>query len=165
MPDRCADCGFIYDLSQSAAVEWKIRARVAEVVAILLARDVNLRSRRQPGVWSPLEYGCHLRDMLLVQRERVLAARRMDQPDCPPSGRDERVVHDGYAEQEPEDVARQLGDAAQMFSNVLARLTADDWNRTVIYHYPETCQRSLRWVAIHTMHEAQHHLLDIRRQV
>ena len=62
-------------------------------------------------------------------------------------------------------MARQLADAAQMFSNVLARLTADDWDRTVIYHYPETCERSLRWVAIHTMHEAQHHLLDIRRQV
>jgi DinB superfamily len=163
--DQCGDCGFVYDLSQSAAVEWKIRERVAEVVAILLARDVNLRSRRQPGVWSPLEYGCHLRDMLLVQRERVLAARRIDQPDCPSSGREERVGHDGYAEQEPEDVARQLGDAAQMFSNVLTRLTADDWDRTVIYHYPETCQRSLRWVAMHTMHEAQHHLLDIRRQV
>ena len=111
------------------------------------------------------EYGCHLRDMLLVQRERVLAARRVDRPDCPPSGRDERVVHDGYAEQEPEDVARQLADAAQLFSNVLARLAADDWDRTVIYHYPETRERPLRWVAIHTLHEAQHHLLDIRRQV
>ena len=74
-------------------------------------------------------------------------------------------MHDEYAEQEPEDVARQLADAAQMFSNVLARLTADDWHRTVIYHYPETCERSLRWVAMHTLHEAQHHLLDIRRQV
>lgn len=163
--DQCADCGFVYDLSQSAAAERSIRERVAEVVAILSARDVNSRSRRQPGVWSPLEYGCHLRDMLLVQRERVLAARRMERPDCPPMGRDERVVHDGYAEQEPEDVARQLAGAAQMFSNVLARLDADDWDRTVIYHYPETCERSLRWVAIHTMHEAQHHLLDIHRQV
>ncbi len=165
MPDQCADCGFIYNLSRSAAVERNIREYVAEVVAILRVRDINLRSRRQPGVWSPLEYGCHLRDTLLVQRERVLAARRMDQPDCPPSGRDERVAHDGYAEQEPEDVARQLADAAQMFSNVLARLSADDWDRTVIYHYPETCERSLRWVAMHTMHEAQHHLLDMRRQV
>ena len=75
------------------------------------------------------------------------------------------LFRSGYAEQEPEDVARQLADAAQMFSNVLARLTADDWHRTVIYYYPETCERSLRWVAMHTLHEAQHHLLDIRRQV
>jgi DinB superfamily len=136
--DQCADCGFVYDLSQSGTVERDIRERVAQVVAILRATEVNLRSRRRPGVWSPLEYGCHLRDMLLVQRERVLAARRVDRPDCSPSGRDERVVHDGYVEQEPEDVARQLADAAQLFSNVLARLSANDWDRTVIYHYPET---------------------------
>jgi len=127
--DQCADCGFNYDLSQSAAAGWSICERVAEVVTILHARDCNVRSRRQPDVWSPLEYGCHLRDMLLVQRERVLAARRMDRPNCPPSGRDERAVHDGYAEQEPKDVARQLADAAQMFSNVLVRLSADDWDR------------------------------------
>lgn len=163
--DQCPDCGFVYDLSQSGTVERDIRERVADVVAILRNRKVDLRSRRQPGVWSPLEYGCHLRDMLLVQRERVLAARRADRPDCSPSGRDERVVHDGYAEQQPEDVARQLADAAQLFSNVLTRLAAEDWDRAVVYHYPETRERSLRWVAIHTLHEAQHHLLDIRRQV
>lgn len=165
MADRCLECGFVYDPGQSATVARDIRERVAEAVAVLRDHDVKLRLRRQPGVWSPLEYGCHLRDMLLVQRERVLAARRMDRPDCPSSGRDERVVHDGYAEQEPEDVARQLTDAAQLFSNVLARLAADDWDRTVIYHYPETSERSLRWVAVHTLHEAQHHLLDIRRQL
>ena len=165
MTDQCPDCGFVYDLSKAGTVERDIRERVADVVAILRDREANLRSRRQPGVWSPLEYGCHLRDILLVQRERVLAARRMDRPDCPPSGRDERVIHDGYAEQQPEDVARQLADAAQLFSNVLARLGADDWDRAVIYHYPETRERSLRWVAVHTLHEAQHHLRDIRRQV
>ncbi|MEB4211854.1 DinB family protein [Mycobacterium sp. 94-17] len=165
MADRCADCGFVYDLSQSAGVARAIPERVAEVAAILRGREADLRSRRRPAVWSPLEYACHLRDMLLVQRERVLAARRIDGPDCLPSGRDERVVHDGYAEQEPEDVARQLADAAQLFANVLARLGPDDWDRSVVYHYPETRERSLRWVALHTMHEAQHHLLDIRRQL
>src|ERR1700744_80188 len=30
--DQCADCGFVYDVSQSAAVARKIRERVAEVV-------------------------------------------------------------------------------------------------------------------------------------
>jgi hypothetical protein len=79
-------------------------------------------------------------------------------------GRDERVEHDGYADQDPQDVARQLADAAKLFGNVLTRLDADDWDRTVVYHYPETHERSLRWVAIHTLHDVHHHLLDIRRQ-
>jgi hypothetical protein len=159
------DCGFVYDLGNSAAVVQELPARIAEVAEILRRRDIDLRSRRRPDVWSPLEYGCHLRDMLLVQRERVLAARWMDRPDCTPLGRDERVLHDGYADQEPDEVARQLADAAQLFANVLARLSPDDWDRVVVYHYPETSERSLHWVAVHTMHEAQHHLLDIRRQV
>lgn len=80
-------------------------------------------------------------------------------------GRDERDFHDGYAEQDPVDVARQLTDAAQMLGNVLSRLARDDWDRIVVYHYPEASERSLRWVAVHTMHEAQHHHLDIRRQL
>jgi hypothetical protein len=80
-------------------------------------------------------------------------------------GREERVEHDGYAEQEPDDVARQLADAAKLFGNVLARLAANDWDRTVVYNYPETNERSLRWLALHTAHDVQHHLLDIFRQV
>jgi DinB superfamily len=165
MTKQCEECGFTYDLAQARVVPENMRERVVEVVAILCGRDVDLRTRRQPNVWSPLEYGCHLRDMLLVQRERVLAAGRVNRPDCPSMGRHKRVEHDGYAEQEPEDVARQLADAAKLFGNVLARLGAEDWERTVVYHYPETRERSLRWVAVHTLHEARHHLLDIRRQV
>jgi hypothetical protein len=94
------------------------RERVTEILAILRGCDIDLRTRSRPGVWSPLEYACHLRDVLLVQRERVLAARSTNRPDCYPMGRDERVEHDGYAEQEPEDVARQLAAAAQLFGNV-----------------------------------------------
>jgi len=165
VPDHCAECGFAYNLSQAEAAGDRVRARVEQVVAILHEHDVDLRSRPRPGVWSVLDYGCHLRDMLFVQRERVLAARRADRPDCAPMGREERVEHDGYAEQEPGDVARQLTDAAKLFANVLARLGTDDWDRTVLYHYPETRERSLRWLAVHTVHEAQHHLADIRRQL
>lgn len=165
MTEECAQCGFVYDLSKVATAVEAINERVGAAAAVLRDRDVDVRSRRHPEVWSPLEYGCHLRDVLLVQRERVLAALRTDRPDCAPMGRDERVVHDGYAQQEPVDVARQLADAAQMFGNALARLSDDDWNRTLLYHFPETSERSLRWVAMHTLHEAQHHVRDITHQI
>lgn len=80
-------------------------------------------------------------------------------------GRDERVDHDGYAAQEPDDVAGQLIIAAQLFANVLGRLNPDDWDRRVMYAYPRPAERSLRWVAVHTLHEVSHHLLDARRQL
>ncbi|WP_081396227.1 DinB family protein [Mycobacterium colombiense] len=165
MTDPCAGCGFTYDLRQAETAGDGIRATAAEVVALLCNSGAGVRRRARPDVWSPLEYGCHLRDVLLVQRERVLAARRVNGADCASMGREERAEHDGYNEQDPLEVARQLTDAAMLFSNVLARLSADDWDRTVVYHYPETRERSLRWVAVHTAHELQHHLLDIRRQL
>lgn len=165
MTDPCAGCGFTDDLRQAATACDDICAAAAEVVALLCDSGIDMRLRARPDLWSPLEYGCHLRDVLLVQRERVLAARRVNGADCASMGREERAAHDGYNEQDPIAVARQLGDAATLFNNVLARLAADDWDRTVVYHYPETSERSLRWVAVHTAHELQHHLLDIRRQL
>src|SRR4051794_8004758 len=106
-----------------------------------------------------------MRDVLLVQRERVLAARWMDTPSFDPMGRDERVEYDGYADQDPSAVRRQLTDAASMFANVLDRIAPAEWERAVIYNYPKTWKRSLRWIAVHTVHEVRHHTLDIRRQV
>jgi hypothetical protein len=128
----------------------------------LVERDVDhVRARPAPATWSTLEYGCHVRDVLLVQRERVLEARRTDTPAPTPMGRDERVAHDGYAEQAPGDVARQLRDAAALFANVLRRVdAAGDWDRTIVYNYPTRVERSLRWVAVHTVHEVTHHLYD-----
>ncbi len=163
--DRCEECGFEYDLSEAREAGQSIVAGVAEFSLHLRGRDVSLRARPQATTWSPLEYGCHLRDVLLVQRERVLAARRVDLPSFHAMGRDERAEHDGYAEQNPADVARQLTDAGQMFANVLDRLGPAEWDRRVMYNYPQRAERSLRWVAVHTVHEVSHHLLDVRRQL
>lgn len=161
----CAECGFEYDLAQASNAASSILTGVVELAAVLSDSHADLRTRREPAVWSPLEYGCHLRDVLLVQRERVLMARRVQRPSLEPMGRDERADHDGYAEQQPDDVARQLTVAAQLFANVLGRLDSDDWERSVIYPYSQRVERSLRWLAMHTLHEVSHHLLDVRRQV
>ncbi len=162
--DRCDECGFEYDLETWPGAGVEIVARAGEVAAVLRDDRVDRRARPTPDTWSVLEYGCHLRDVLLVQRERVLDARRVEAPSFRPMGRDERVDHDGYAEQDPVAVARQLEDAAAMFANVLDRL-GPDWDRTLIYNYPTRTERSLRWVAVHTVHESRHHALDVRRQV
>ncbi len=163
--DRCQECGFEYDLDDAPMAGAEITANVAELLVLLADGDGDVGARREPATWSPLEYTCHLRDVLLVQRERVLEARRTDSPSFAPMGRDERVAHDGYADQDPDDVARQLSDAAALFANVLDRLDPADLDRLVVYNYPRPAERSLAWVAVHTVHESRHHLLDVRRQV
>jgi hypothetical protein len=164
--DRCLECGFTYDPDEAPVAGQAIGEGAAAVGEVLLGRaPEDLAKRRQADTWSPLEYACHLRDVLLVQRERVLAAQWADRLVCAPMGRDERVEHDGYGEQDPGDVARQLADAARLFTNVLDRLDDTGWSRALVYPFPEPVERSLRWVAVHTAHEVRHHLLDIRRQV
>jgi len=162
---RCDECGFEYDLDLAPSAGRMIVERVVELCGLIGNGSVDVSRRRDPAVWSPLEYACHVRDVLLVQRERVLAARRFERPSFDPMGRDERVQHDGYADQHPADVVRQLTDAASLFANVLSRLGPTDWDRTVMYNYPSRFERSLRWVAVHTIHEVQHHLLDVRRGI
>ncbi len=162
--DRCQECGFDYVRDDAGTASSDIVRGVKELSALLQDGD-DLRRRPEPMTWSPLEYGCHVRDLLLVQRERVLEARRTETPSFAPMGRDERVDHDGYADQDPAVVVRQLTDAASMFANVLERIPPEDWERTVMYRYPKPWERSLRWVAVHTVHEVRHHTLDIRRQL
>jgi hypothetical protein len=163
--ERCEECGFDYYLDGATGAGAAMTAGVAALAQTLTSGEPDLATRRRPELWSPLEYGCHLRDVLLVQRERALLARRSERPSLPPMGRDERVEHDGYAAQDPADVARQLVDAVKLFTNVLSRLGDDDWERTVIYNYPAPQERSLRWLAMHTLHEVRHHLLDVEGQL
>ncbi|POX53149.1 hypothetical protein C3489_16610 [Streptomyces sp. Ru71] len=159
----CAECGFEYDLALAPSVPGLALEHAERYAALLEADAPALGRRPAPGVWSPLEYACHVRDVLLVQRERALAALRRDTPVAESMGREERVEHDGYGLQQPADVARQLGDAALLFGQVLARLSPGGWERTLVYTYPERAERSLRWLAVHTLHELRHHLLDMRR--
>lgn len=162
---RCEECGFIYDTDgadQSAAAIVGLADQLATRVS---APRADVRTRPAPTTWSPLEYACHVRDVLLVQRERVLLARRHSRPDLAPMGRDERAAHDGYNDQAVDDVCRQLRDAAAMFANVLTRLARDDWSRTVIYSYPAPAERTLQWVTVHTEHELRHHLGDVAAEI
>ena len=163
--DRCDSCGFEYHLDRAPEAASNVVAG-ARTLAGLLHRDAAvLRARPRPETWSPLEYCCHVRDVLLVQRERVLAARRSERPSFDPMGRDERVDHDGYSQQAPDDVARQLTDAALLFAHVLTLLGPGDWDRTVMYNYPRRLERQLTWLAVHTEHEVRHHLRDVELQL
>jgi GrpB-like predicted nucleotidyltransferase (UPF0157 family) len=162
---RCESCGFTYELTSAQLAGHHITIEAESLAAIIEAGAPGLTRRPAPDTWSALEYACHTRDVLMVQRERVLLARRTRQPPLVPMGRDDRVEHDGYNLQSPEAVARQLRDAAALFAGVLARLDDEGWIRTVIYNFPAPAVRTLAWVAVHTHHEVVHHLADVRAQL
>jgi hypothetical protein len=153
----------VYEESKYDGAGETIR-EASEAMPKLLRRTdtAALRQRRSPDAWSALEYGCHLRDVLLVQRERVLQSLRGFGNERIAMGRNERVEHDGYNQQTACDVATQIEQATVLFVGLLDCLSTADWSSTVAYLFPDPEPRSLRWIAVHTAHEAIHHLHDVR---
>ena len=167
----CAECGFDYDGVPDAEVADKLRAFGRRYRAPLSrglpgeSLDEIVRARPAPDVWSALEYACHVRDVFAVQQARIAQALAEDVPTFAPMGRDQRVVDDRYNEQDPAAVVDQLAANAESLADACAALTDAEWDRTGMYGYPAPTERSLRWVARHTIHEGHHHLLDVGRSL
>jgi hypothetical protein len=161
LADTCARCGFVYDLAR-AEIVCRTRADAASFVERIAELDASaVRRRPARDVWSPLEYACHVRDILRIQRERLELIQRETNPSLTPMGRDERVIEERYNEQEPDVVTHEVVDAARSLAERLEALDAAGWERTATYNYPTAKLRSVEWIGAHTVHELQHHRLDI----
>ena len=159
--DVCQECGFSYEVGRADIIPW-LRHDVAVFVERFKSIDAAVvRTRPAPDVWSPLEYACHVRDVLRVQRHRVALAGREDQPRFEPMHREARVVDDRYNEQIPAVVSAEIAVAGGALIAALESLDDAGWQRTGIYGYPEVRPRTVEWIAIHTTHELLHHRVDI----
>ncbi|HYZ91556.1 MAG TPA: DinB family protein [Actinomycetota bacterium] len=159
----CDECGFRFDSVPRDRLADTIRS-FGPAYADVLSKPVDaLRAHPVEGVWSVLEYACHVRDVFRTQRERIAIALREDVPEFVPMGRDELPAADRYNEQDPAVVAAQLGDAADELADALDALDDSGWNRTGIYSWPVKAERTLDWVARNTVHEGKHHLMDVER--
>jgi DNA segregation ATPase FtsK/SpoIIIE, S-DNA-T family len=162
--DSCAECGFSHEALATADVAGAVRGLVDPYRAALGHVDPGLAARRpQPAVWSALEYACHVRDLLLVQRERVVLAQVEEQPRLAPMSRDDRVAICRYDAEPPSVVLDQLAMAADLLALVLDSLDGAGWARRLHYNFPVPEIRSVEWVGRHTVHEMTHHLADIGR--
>jgi hypothetical protein len=160
-PYLCQQCLFSYGMTGWETIPWFRSDTEAFLEQLAKFNDEAVRARPEPDVWSPLEYACHLRDVLRVQRERILQAQREHEPTFTPMRRDERVVEERYNEQDPAVVATELREASAAFIDTLESLDDAGWARTGVYNYPEPRLRTVEWIAVHTLHELLHHRTDI----
>ena len=160
--ERCPECGLDTRTIDPHDVGGLLRANAASWRDVLTGRtDEQLRTRPSPATWSALEYACHVRDVLWIQRERIEQAQREDEPTFTPMRRDERVVEERYNEQDPGVVAAEIVSAGEALMATLDALDDAGWQRTGIYSYPEPATRIVEWIAVHTVHELLHHRVDI----
>ncbi len=106
-----------------------------------------------------------MRDVLEVQRERVVMTLRFDQPVLASMEPDRRAIEDRYLDQDPIRVAEQLEGAAASLASLLTELSETDWRRVATYNWPQPAERDVAWIGRQTVHELAHHLLDISRSI
>src|SRR5262245_43965612 len=160
----CDECGYDHEALSRGEILAVLPDMAAEHRRLLgSAPAERLRAHTRPGSWSPLEYGCHVRDVLIVQRDRVLLAQAEQTPRFASMRRDERAVEERDNEQDPVAVGAAITVAATDLTSTLAALDDAGWQRTGIYPWPEPEIRTVEWIGRRTAHELAHHLFDIRR--
>jgi hypothetical protein len=164
--DDCQECGFGYDNLPVEEIADSLRSLGSEYAERLRQTGADvLRTRPTPTVWSGLEYACHLRDVVLIQRERILLALVESCPNFAPMYREQRLVLARYEADDPDLVADQVRLATDLCATVLAGLGTEQWARPSIYNFPVPTERDVAWLGQHTLHETVHHLGDIDRGI
>ncbi len=140
-------------------------ALVAESTSALAALlptfgDETLRRRPRPEVWSPVEYACHVRDVLLTFAVRLHRGVREDRPALDPMYADWRAERFGYGATHLDVLLAELASAAEGFANEVRAVPDDAWGRTVVRRPEE--ERTVRWLVRQAAHECVHHLRDVQ---
>ena len=133
---RCGECGLDTRQVEPGDVAGMLRTNSAAWVAVLGSGSM-VRQRPAPGVWSPLEYACHVRDVFELYDERLQLMLTEADPLFPNWDQDETAVTERYSEQDPAVVATQLataaGTLASRFDGVHGGPMGASWSSTTRY--------------------------------
>jgi ketosteroid isomerase-like protein len=162
--ERCPVCGFVWADVPVTDVGARIQAAAGALAAMLrTAGDPAVTTRPAPDVWSALEYGAHVRDVLYHLRDRIVVGLAEDTPSFEPLHRDLRVDAGLYRDEQSAVVAVELELAASLFTRTFGALSEAQLARPVVYAYPRESVRTISWMGRQVVHEAEHHLDDARR--
>lgn len=119
----------------------------------------DLCVRPAPGVWSAVEYGCHVRDVLALTARRIEVTMLAAQPRLEPWDPDAAATDGHYLAQDPQAVADDLVVAAHELGGVLQPIAPSARQRTAALG---PARPSVDDLARSAVHEALHHLADAR---
>jgi hypothetical protein len=154
---QCAECGFDPTSVHHNEVADRIRSDATDWVRRL--GQPGAKQRRQPTVWSTLEYGCHIRDVHRIFNHRVRLMLTEDEPQFPNWDQDETAIADDYASQDPATVATELFDAAGIAADTYANVPADAWTRRGLRS--NGSEFTVATISIYHLHDIVHHAFDV----
>ena len=158
---RCEDCGLAAGEVDPGTVAERAFVAAEEWVQILQSHPA-VEARPAPGVWSPLEYGCHVRDVYRIADARSASMLVEDAPRFPNWDQDETAVLERYADADPEGVADELEDAAQALVARLQGVAPADRARTGLRS--DGAEFTVASLSQYVLHDVVHHLWDVTGQ-
>jgi hypothetical protein len=154
----CPECGLDTTTLTGPDVA-PLSLRVAGAWAQALRADPAPARRRRPDRWSTLEYGCHVRDVLIRADQRLGLMLDRDDPEFANWDQDATAVDDRYDDQDPRAVAQAGVEAAEVVAARLDAVSDDMWSRTG--RRSDGSSFSVESFARYMVHDLVHHLWDI----
>jgi len=151
----CPECGFDASTVAYDEIPDRIRANAGSWVRVLADPDVAVR--RRPGVWSPLEYACHVRDVFVLFDQRLQRMLSEDDPLFDNWDQDRTAAEQRYDAQDPAEVAAAIPPAAAQLAQGFA--SATDRGRTG--RRSDGAAFTVESFARYLLHDPVHHLHDV----
>ncbi len=158
---RCDQCGLSAGDIDPAQFAERAFVAAEEWVQILRSSPA-VAARPQPDVWSPLEYGAHVRDVYRLFDARLAQMLGEDTPTFAGWDQDETAITERYSEQDPEVVADELEAAAQTFVARIQSLKPDQYSRRGIRS--DGAEFTVLTFIQYFLHDVIHHLWDVTGQ-
>lgn len=154
----CTDCGFDPRAVDAGEIGEAMRAALRPWPAILERAD----ARRRPGprTWSPLEYGCHLRDVCRVFEGRLRAIDAEDDPVFADWDQDAAAVEADYRHADPRAVSADLVRSGEALASAFAALTPAQLDRPG--RRSDGAGFTAATLGTYALHELVHHTWDAR---
>lgn len=154
----CPECGFDARSVAREDVAALIRDN-ADAWRQVFDQRADVARRPDPRTWSPLEYGCHVRDVFQLYDYRLRLMLESDDPHYPNWDQDATAVESGYSTQDPAKVIVELRSAAEALAGAFAGVSGDQWQRTG--NRSDGATFTVESFARYLLHDVVHHLHDV----
>ncbi len=155
----CPDCGV--DVGHLAIADVaQLNRTNATAWANVLARDSAwVTTRPSPDVWSPLEYGCHVRDVFTLFLERLELMLSSDNPMFANWNPNTTAEAERYDLSDPVKVGEEILTAAEQIAARFETVTVEDLLRKG--RRSDGAEFTIESFARYEIHDPVHHLWDV----
>ena len=155
----CPDCAYDSSAVVLRDIGMSIRDIASQWEVILLHPGAT--KRPVENVWSPSEYGCHVRDVMRMADFRLELMTTEDDPMFANWNQDETAVAERYDLQDPLIMRRELAIAGDLLAERFDAITAVQWSRSGLRS--DGTRFTVESFSRYFLHDPIHHLWDVSR--